>query len=106
MIGLFERMKAMKVTRLLLGIMCMALVHPAPAQADATCEYRTTAHALEHGGQVADSAWHVAHGDRPTCDTNTSHDDSQRHDDDQWNAGVPRRDNAGYHCSLWHFSCG
>ena len=31
------------------------------------CEVRSAAHIAEHGGLAADSAWHVANGQRPTC---------------------------------------
>ncbi|AVO22392.1 hypothetical protein PBI_SMEAGOL_79 [Mycobacterium phage Smeagol] len=34
----------------------------------AGCTHRSAAHQAEHGGLKADSAWHVAHGDLPTCD--------------------------------------
>lgn len=37
-----------------------------------TCEHRSAVHVAEHGGLAADSAWHVAHGDLPTCDTSAS----------------------------------
>lgn len=36
---------------------------PAPA-----CTYRSASHQAEHGGQAADDAYHLAHGDLPTCD--------------------------------------
>ena len=51
----------------------MALADPGEVSA-APCEYRTGSHVAEHGGLKADSAWHVAHGDLPTCGAeNTSH---------------------------------
>ena len=33
----------------------------------ALCEVRSDAHANEHGGVWADSAYHVSQGERPTC---------------------------------------
>ena len=33
----------------------------------ALCEVRSEAHIERHGGLAADSAWHVANGERPTC---------------------------------------
>ncbi|AAN01829.1 hypothetical protein SEA_BUZZBUZZ_74 [Mycobacterium phage BuzzBuzz] len=48
------------------------LLTPAPAQAGPTCEHRSAAHIAEHGGINADSAWHVAHGQLPTCDHSSS----------------------------------
>ena len=32
-----------------------------------TCEHRSAAHVKDHGGLAEDSAWHVAHGELPTC---------------------------------------
>lgn len=32
------------------------------------CEVRSVAHQDAHGGLRLDSSWHVAHGERPTCD--------------------------------------
>lgn len=40
---------------------------PPPASAAPACEPRSEAHWSQHGGLKADSAWHVAHGERPTC---------------------------------------
>lgn len=31
------------------------------------CEVRGAGHYEQHGGFNADSAWHVAHGERPSC---------------------------------------
>jgi hypothetical protein len=47
----------------------------------------------------ADSAWHTAHGQLPTCDEE-SHE--ERHDDNDDRG--PRRDHFGFHCT-WH-GCG
>jgi hypothetical protein len=41
---------------------------PQVASADAACEFRSAKHVAEHGGLAADSAWHVANGELPTCD--------------------------------------
>ncbi len=56
----------------------------APADA-APCEHRSAAHVAEHGGLAADSAYHVSHGELPTCneerktssDTNNNKDKSK-----------------------------
>ena len=45
---------------------------PPPASAAPACEPRAEAHWSQHGGLKVDSAWHVAHGERPTC-TEPSH---------------------------------
>lgn len=66
------------------------------------CEPRSAAHVYEHGGITADSAWHVAHGELPSCDfSRESRGDSDRRqsDDEDWG-----RDEFGFHCT-WH-GCG
>ncbi|AVP41929.1 hypothetical protein SEA_JSQUARED_87 [Mycobacterium phage Jsquared] len=40
----------------------------AEARSAPLCEYRSAAHIAEHGGKVADDAWHIAHGGLPSCD--------------------------------------
>lgn len=47
----------------------------------ALCEVRSDAHAAEHGGLWADSAYHVSHGERPTCDPNPKASESKRDND-------------------------
>jgi hypothetical protein len=42
------------------------LLHP-PAAKAVPCEHRSEAHVADHGGLAADSAWHVANGQLPTC---------------------------------------
>ncbi|AGK86110.1 hypothetical protein SEA_KERBEROS_83 [Mycobacterium phage Kerberos] len=44
----------------------------AESSAGPLCEYRSAAHIAEHGGFAADNAWHIAHGDLPTCDTDSN----------------------------------
>ena len=51
----------------LVVLIWLAIAHAQEAYADAGCEPRSAKHVAEHGGLAADSAWHVAHGDRPTC---------------------------------------
>jgi hypothetical protein len=68
----------------------------------AFCEVRGAAHYERHGGLKADSDWHVAQGERPTCDGDNSSADSSRQSDDD--PGVWRRDRAGFHCT-WR-GCG
>lgn len=74
------------------------------AHAAIDCEVRSAAHVAEHGGMAADNAYHIAHGQRPTCDgssQSTSNDDSRRNDDNDrpW-----KRDRIGFHCT-WR-GCG
>lgn len=59
-------------------------IKPAIAHAN-ICEHRTAAHVVEHGGIDADSAWHVAHGELPTCDDEADaagQRDTNDHDDE------------------------
>lgn len=68
----------------------------------AMCEVRSIAHTAEHGGLWADSAWHVARGELPTCERSSdtgSSSRSNRDDDGSW-----RRDKFGFGCS-WR-GCG
>lgn len=79
-----------------------ALVTGTPvAQASPACEHRSAAHVAEHGGLTADSAWHIAHGDLPTCDRAETEPSDQEDDQDDkpW-----RRDSPGFHCT-WR-GCG
>ncbi|ASW31334.1 hypothetical protein SEA_FRED313_76 [Mycobacterium phage Fred313] len=66
----------MKVFASILAALGLLLLTPVSAQASPTCEYRSAAHIAEHGGFAADNAWHIAHGDRPTCDPDRHSDDS------------------------------
>ncbi|QJD52044.1 hypothetical protein PBI_MK4_72 [Mycobacterium phage MK4] len=66
----------MRVFASILAALGLLLLTPVSAQASPTCEYRSAAHIAEHGGLKADSAWHVAHGDRPTCDPDRHSDES------------------------------
>lgn len=66
----------------------------------AFCEVRSDAHSAEHGGVYADSAWHVAHGERPTCNGSSNSGGSSRESyDNDWG-----RDDFGFHCT-WR-GCG
>ncbi|QFG08674.1 hypothetical protein PBI_VANISOA_82 [Mycobacterium phage Vanisoa] len=76
-------------TALVAGMVGAGLVAGSgPASAAPLCEVRSSAHIAEHGGLMADSAYHVAHGDLPTCDTS----DSARQGD------KPREDNKSRFC--------
>lgn len=55
------------------------------------CEHRSSAHVAEHGGMVADNAWHVSHGDLPTCDTSEQRHDSSDDNDDEPKSRYCRR---------------
>ncbi|AHY27143.1 RDF protein [Mycobacterium phage Phantastic] len=79
----------MKVFATILAALGLLLLTPVSAQASPTCEYRSAAHIAEHGGFAADNAWHIAHGDLPTCDpepeqgsVQPSTDNYQDRDDD------------------------
>ncbi|QBP30563.1 hypothetical protein SEA_CHARM_82 [Mycobacterium phage Charm] len=54
-----------------------------------TCEVRSNAHVAEHGGLLADSSYHVSHGELPTCDG--SQDQARKGGDDN-------RDNKSRFC--------
>lgn len=41
------------------------------------CEHRSAAHIAEHGGLAADSRWHVARGQLPTCGAEEQKDSEQ-----------------------------
>ena len=47
-----------------------------------TCELRSSVHQSEHGGLAADSAYHVSHGELPTCE---GADPEHRRDDHEDN---------------------
>jgi hypothetical protein len=65
---------------IILGTMAagMAISMPAAAAVPLDCEPRSATHIAQHGGQAADSAWHVARGERPTCDRSDRHDDERK----------------------------
>jgi len=77
------------------------------AEASPGCAHRSAVHVAEHGGHAADSRWHVAHGDLPTCDPDSS--GARSSDDDDGDDGgrfrIPHRDRLGYHCK-WLVFCG
>ncbi|ASR77186.1 site-specific recombination directionality factor RDF [Mycobacterium phage MyraDee] len=63
----------MRTVTILAGLVGAVIIGNAPAiiaeaSAGPGCERRSAAHIAEHGGIKADSAWHIAHGERPTCD--------------------------------------
>lgn len=75
----------MRVTLILAtgaAIAAMALAEPPEASAVTPCEHRSASHISSHGGLAADSAWHVANGQLPTCDTGSA---AQRKDAPQQN---------------------
>jgi hypothetical protein len=74
------------------------------AYAGPACEARSAAHAAKHGISVdADSRWHVARGQLPTCKAESSAvwtpNDDNSYDDDDWG-----RDEFGFNCT-WR-GCG
>lgn len=74
------------------------------AHAGPLCAHRSAAHSAQHGGQEVDSAWHVSHGDPPTCDGDNSSDSGRQSDEVDDDGPVLHRDHAGFHCT-WH-GCG
>lgn len=95
----------------LLFILGLLMFVPALQEASAAplCEHRSAAHIAEHGGLKADSAWHIAHGDLPTCDDSR---DEQRRDDTKVSApqqsNDKQRDNDRDKKSRWcreHWYC-
>lgn len=78
---------------------------PAPhAYAGAGCEARSAAHIFGHGGITADSAWHVAHGELPSCDFSRESRGDRRSDDTAQSDDHLGRDAFGFHCT-WR-GCG
>lgn len=71
----------------------------AEANADPACERRSAAHVAEHGGIAADSAYHVAHGQLPTCNPDKQQASRPKDDGKPW-----KRDELGWHCT-WR-GCG
>jgi hypothetical protein len=62
------------------AVMALGLVFLAPGgiATASPCEHRSAAHVAEHGGTAADNAWHVSHGQLPTCDTGHERESSAR----------------------------
>lgn len=56
------------VAALGLAAVVSTAIQPGAAYADVTCTYRSDTHISAHGGLKADSAYHVMHGELPTCD--------------------------------------
>lgn len=57
--------------RFLAGLVVGVLIAlPAPADSDASvdCEHRGMEHIQRHGGKLEDDRFHIAHGERVTCD--------------------------------------
>lgn len=67
------------------------------------CEVRAEAHYNAHGGLLSDSAYHVSHGERPTCGADESPKAVSSHDESN-PGGWTRRDKPGFNCS-WR-GCG
>lgn len=59
------------------GLVSAVIVGNAPgviaeASSAPLCEVRSSAHIAEHGGFYADSAYHIQHGELPTCNPDSS----------------------------------
>ncbi|AEL17737.1 hypothetical protein CUCO_69 [Mycobacterium phage Cuco] len=76
-------------TALYVSVMLILFFGSATARADSwDCSPRSEKHVTEHGGFRADSMWHVAHGELPTCepksaDRKGSHKDSRKNEDEK-----------------------
>ncbi len=71
----------------------------APADA-APCEHRSAAHVAEHGGLAIDSAYHVSHGELPTC----SNEERKTSSGANNNNDKPKSDDKSRYCRK-HFFC-
>ena len=58
----------------------LGLVTSQPAEA-APCVHRGHSHIAQHGGLYADNAWHVSHGQPPSCDPGGDEPASNQRDD-------------------------
>lgn len=62
------------------------------ATADAGCVHRGIGHADQHGGQAADDAYHIAHGEEPTCSGDGDYQGKRELDNvNEPNVGKPPR---------------
>ena len=61
-----------------------------PTAQAVACEHRSEAHQLEHGGFTADNAWHVLHGDLPTCKVESNSNSSRKDGDVSQDEGKSR----------------
>lgn len=77
---------------LLGGLFLASEAHSAPLTP--TCEVRSAAHSAEHGGLAADSAWHVAHGQLPTCEGS----DPEHHEDNDSDESKSRYCRKHWYC--------
>ncbi|AFI24991.1 hypothetical protein [Mycobacterium phage SWU1] len=83
-------------------LMCLAVVLGnlpgiiAEASASPLCEYRSAAHIAEHGGKVADDAWHIKHGELPSCDESPKGE--ARRDNDNRDGGKSRFCRKRWYC--------
>lgn len=85
------------VAALAIALGTITLTPAVIAQADPVCEHRSAAHIERHGGLTADSAWHVRHGERPTCGA----DEASRDDGSRASAGKDKgkdRDRKSRYC--------
>lgn len=73
--------KAILGAVLTVGIV-LAFIADADAHAS-PCEVRSAAHIAKHGGLAADSAWHVANGELPTCGEERTYSAPASQEDDR-----------------------
>ena len=64
------------------GALAAAVITYAPEASAMPCVHRGIAHQAEHGGFAVDSAWHVANGELPTCDSSEPVADNDYQDND------------------------
>ncbi|AXC33344.1 hypothetical protein SEA_DUBLIN_70 [Mycobacterium phage Dublin] len=72
----------------LVGLMIVFFGNTTARADEWDCTPRSEKHVTEHGGLRADSIWHVAHGELPTCEPKSagrerSHDDSRKKEDEK-----------------------
>lgn len=75
----------MTVTKLavLFVVIYLAAANAAPEAKAVPCEVRSAAHIAKHGGLAADSAWHVANGELPTCGEERTYSAPASQEDDR-----------------------
>ncbi|QBJ01167.1 hypothetical protein PBI_ARISSANAE_82 [Mycobacterium phage Arissanae] len=78
----------MRTALLMAGLVSAVVLGNAPgviaeARSAPLCEVRSDAHVAEHGGLMADSVWHIQHGERPTCNPQDSARQGDNHSDDK-----------------------
>lgn len=76
-----------------LGALTGAALVPAPEADAMPCAHRSAAHVAEHGGTAADSRYHLAQGELPTCgdEASSARENNHRDKDDDGKSRFCRR---------------